>query len=353
MVGSVQNMFHLDANIELTEDEVVTAFAHASGRTPEDIKTNGTPFADAAKAINSGDLAHYNYVATYKDFNENDETGFESFIQYHDSAVVFYYNKAGPHVATYSILDHTVYNGGVVTNDGFAQASSMDTSTLFQLMTSPRTTMVIDKKKTMNMVKYSILCVMCALFSSRALHGSIIPDDITKYYKAITNGKLYTLELQVKLSIGLEAYPDDIIYINKSGVMVEDRGVQSFERMMSLEMGGQSLSSKELIDLILPLFHFYTPDFYGTIIDDDYFKWLANEGDKLKSDLIRLKEVAATPKGTCSTDEWVLDYYIIKFLNGSNVVIHYVVRGEQKTFHIKEISSFYLKDKFAIPPVPK
>jgi hypothetical protein len=196
---------------------------------------------------------------------------------------------------------------------------------------------------------------MCTVFPLKALcaPGSIIPDDITKCYQVIKKGKLYALKLHVKLSIGLEAYPDEIIYTNGNGVIVEDRGMQAFERVMSLEVDGRSLTSEELMNLVLPLFHYYTSDFYGTIIDGEYFKSLSNDGDKVKIILNRLKRVVTTPRTTCLANEWVLDYYVIKFLNGNNMIIHYIVRGEQKTFHIKEMNCVYLKEKFDIPPLPK
>jgi hypothetical protein len=104
--------------------------------------------ANAVSAINSGGLAHYNYVATLKSFDENDEAGFNDFIRVHDSVIVEYYNPRGPHVVAYSTLDHVVYDGGLLMFNpgGLAATVPMDKSTLFMQMTAPRRALVIDKK---------------------------------------------------------------------------------------------------------------------------------------------------------------------------------------------------------------
>jgi hypothetical protein len=64
----------------------------------------------------------------------------------------------------------------------------------------------------------------------------------------------------------------------------------------------------------------------------------------------RLESFVSTPKAISSGTEWTLDYYVVSFFNRSASVVHYIVRGEQKTFRIREISCVYLKDKFDIPP---
>jgi hypothetical protein len=207
----------------------------------------------------------------------------------------------------------------------------------------------------MNIIKYITLCVIGNFFTLKGYGdtGPVIPGDLTPYYSIIKIGKLYELTIPVKLSMGVEAYPDQVIYTNGGRIVIEGRGLQSFERIMLLEAGGRSLTPEELTNLVLPFFHYYTEDFCGVIIDNDYLRSWTKASDKIKVAINRLKSIVSTPKATCSHAEWVLDYYVIRFSNG-NSVVHYIVLGEQKTFHIKEIRCIYLKDKFDdIPPLDK
>jgi hypothetical protein len=202
------------------------------------------------------------------------------------------------------------------------------------------------------MIKYLTLCILCAFLASPTFGDapSTDLDDITGIYKIIKSGKLYKPEISVKLNVDPETdvYPDDIIYTNGNRVVIEGRGAEAFEQVMRLEAGGQSLTTGELIGEILPLFNCYTENSTSMIIDSNYLKWVTNDSDRPVIE--RLERFVSTPKAISSDTEWTLDYYVIRFFNRSASVIHYIVRGEQKTFRIKEIRCVYLKDKFDIPP---
>jgi hypothetical protein len=202
------------------------------------------------------------------------------------------------------------------------------------------------------MIKYLTLCILCAFLASPTFGDapSTDLDDITGIYKIIKSVKLYKPEISVKLNVDPETdvYPDDIIYTNGNRVVIEGRGAEAFEQVMRLEAGGQSLTTGELIGEILPLFNCYTENSTSMIIDSNYLKWVTNDSDRPVIE--RLERFVSTPKAISSDTEWTLDYYVIRFFNRSASVIHYIVRGEQKTFRIKEIRCVYLKDKFDIPP---
>ncbi len=202
------------------------------------------------------------------------------------------------------------------------------------------------------MIKYLILGILCTFLSSQTFGEapSTDLDDITGIYKIIKSGKLYKPEISVKLNLVPEkyVYPDDIIYTNGNGIVIEGRGAEAFEQVMSLEAGGQSLTTGELIGEVLPLFNCYTEYSTSMIIDSNYLKWLTNDSDRPAIE--RLECFVSTPKAISTDTEWTLDYYVVRFFNRSASVVHYIVRGEQKTFRIKEIDCVHLKDKFDIPP---
>jgi hypothetical protein len=211
---------------------------------------------------------------------------------------------------------------------------------------------VSTKQAPPTMIKYLTLGILCAFLSSKIFGDapSVDLDDITGIYKIIKSGKLYKPETSVKLNVSPEkyVYPDDIIYTNGNSIVIEGRGAEAFEQVMSLEAGGQSLTTGELISDVLPLFNCYSENSTSMIIDRNYLKWVTNDSDR--EVIKRLESFVSTPKAISSGTEWTLDYYVVSFFNRSASVVHYIVRGEQKTFRIREISCVYLKDKFDIPP---
>jgi RHS repeat-associated protein len=144
MIGCVQNAFHIQGEIALTENEVASAFAKASGRTIEQVIKDGTSFAIAVKAINSGELAKYGYSAHLRDFGADGFKEFRDFVGASKAAIVNYSRGGEPHAVTYSVLDRTVHDGYTSTS-AYAYSYTREMPDLFKLMTPPRSTVILRK----------------------------------------------------------------------------------------------------------------------------------------------------------------------------------------------------------------
>ena len=106
MVGAIQNLFHREASVDLTEDQVIAALMKIGNRTREDV-LKGSTFGQALAAINQH-LNSYGYTADAKYVKSVDD--FTDYILTRSAAVV-QYNRSGGHAVTYDIYENVIYDG--------------------------------------------------------------------------------------------------------------------------------------------------------------------------------------------------------------------------------------------------